>query len=387
MRFRPATSLLVAAFMVLLVGCATVPTAEQLYRSSAAQHGNRAAVLCAVPDLPRRSGSEEGAAALTDVALYWHKALAYSNAVASLRKYKGVLSVEEAVIPVADAQGLWSFSLYGTADVLREKVRHGVPVVVMLQDWSNADSRRFSVVVGFDDVAQQYLCNDGAGSPAIYAYDDFARRWMPTRNWMAVICPPDQVNWAMTESDYLARARFYETRGDWESAKRDYERALALAPSSVDAKRGLATAFQRLRDFSRAAALFREIIQKNPQDDRAANNLAFVLAQSRQSLDEAERLAREVVQREPTNPAALDTLGYVLLQRKDFTDAIPFLESAYEHAQGLDPKAQREIAMHLALAYLGDRRVQMMQKIISSILDSDPDFHLPDELKKTFPAP
>ena len=52
------------------------------------------------------------------------------------------------------------------------------------------------------------------------------------------------------------------------------------------------------------------------------NNLAFLLAETGESLDEALKLARQAVGKEPNNPAFLDTLGFVYLKRDKNDDAI-----------------------------------------------------------------
>ncbi len=376
--------LLIATAMA--AGCATAPTPGELFRNRAAVHGDRAVVVFGVPDLPRRTGPEDGARMLADLAMFWQKPLSYSNA-ATMMATRGKLSVEEALVANAETLGLWAFSLYGSPEEIVSKLRSGVPVVVLLQDGTNIESRRFSVVVGFDDVSKQFLCHDGAPAAAICDYDQFVRKWIPVRQWMAVICPPEMARWPMSAQDLCARARFYASQGQLPAARRDFESALATQPTNDEIKYACANILQESGEFDHAATLFRELRAKNPDDTRIANNLAFVLAKSGKSLDEAERIARSVVQREPANPAALDTLGYVLTLRDNFSEAIPLLEKAYDRAQVLGPRAQREIAVHLALAYMGDRREQMMKKIVNEIMDGAPDFVLPDELKKKINAP
>lgn len=381
MMSRRGHLLLSAAVLLLVAACAT-PGPDAWFRQTALSHGAQAAVLRGVPDLARMPGLQEGAAPLANLANYWGKPLLLRTAAEAIQKARATLPAEEALVQVAEQMGLWSMSMYGTSAVLMERIRHGAPVIVFLQDWTNIDSRRFSVVVGFDEVTRQFLCHDGVGSPVVYSFDEFARKWLPVRHWMAVLAPPEGARWPLTANELQSRARFHEKRGNWAESLKDFEAATRLKPADLEVQMGLAHALQQMGDLDRAIALYRRLLQQNPKSVRIANNLAFVLAKSRTSLGEAESLARSAVQNEPTNPAALDTLGYVLLERKQFAEAIPVLESAYEHAQGLDAHSQHEIAVHLALAYLGDRRVQMMQKIVNDILESEPDFSLPAELKK-----
>lgn len=383
---RCAAGAALTAAVLLLASCASVPTPDELFRATAATHGDRAAVVPGVPDHPRRGGPEHGVAALLNAAAFWQKDLDYTNAAALMARARGAgLPAEDALIASGISLGLWSFSKFGTPDEVTEKLRRGVPVIVMLQDWTDIASRRFSVVVGYDDVTRQFLCHDGEAAARIVDYEEFLRKWLPARFWMAVLCKPEAASWALRAEDYLARGRFHEARGSIADARADYEKALSLQPASAEMKRALAVAVQKGADYARAEKLFRELHEADPADARNANNLAYVLARQRKSLDEAERLSRPVVQADPNNPVVLDTLGYILVLRKNFTEAIPLLEAAYGKAPSLDPAAQHEIAVHLALAYLGDRREQMMRKIVGEILAIDPHFKLPAELKEDAP--
>jgi len=59
---------------------------------------------------------------------------------------------------------------------------------------------------------------------------------------------------------------------------------------------------------------------------QAMNNLAYLLAQTGDSLDEALKLARKAVSQAPNNPAFLDTLGYVYLKRDQNDDALDIFD-------------------------------------------------------------
>jgi predicted Zn-dependent protease len=52
------------------------------------------------------------------------------------------------------------------------------------------------------------------------------------------------------------------------------------------------------------------------------NNLAYLLAQTGDSLDEALKLAHKAVAKAPNNPSYLDTLGYVYLKRDQDDEAL-----------------------------------------------------------------
>lgn len=56
------------------------------------------------------------------------------------------------------------------------------------------------------------------------------------------------------------------------------------------------------------------------------NNLAYLLAETGDSLDEAVQLARKAVAEAPKNPVFLDTLGFVYLKRDQNDDALDIFD-------------------------------------------------------------
>jgi Flp pilus assembly protein TadD len=76
-----------------------------------------------------------------------------------------------------------------------------------------------------------------------------------------------------------------------------------------------------------AKQVIRHTLAQRPDDAEAMNNLAYLLAQTGDSLDEALRLARKAVNKSPDNPAFLDTLGYVYLKRDQNDDALNIFQN------------------------------------------------------------
>jgi Tfp pilus assembly protein PilF len=71
---------------------------------------------------------------------------------------------------------------------------------------------------------------------------------------------------------------------------------------------------------------YEAILERNPDSELAANNLAMLLATYRkdpESLDRAKQLSARFA--ESANPSLLDTYGWVLYKRGDATDSVPVL--------------------------------------------------------------
>lgn len=112
----------------------------------------------------------------------------------------------------------------------------------------------------------------------------------------------------------------------------------------------LAQQSQQRKDYPAAIAGYKKVLDINPDSIIALNNLAWLLAESkdRTALEYAERAHQQA----PFNPNVLDTLGYVLTQNGEAKRAVPLLRMA----STISPQ-RGEIRLHLAkaLADSGDK--------------------------------
>lgn len=116
--------------------------------------------------------------------------------------------------------------------------------------------------------------------------------------------------------------------------------------------------------------------EKYPERPELANNLAFLLARSRQDLDVAYELMVPLREQFTQNAVILDTYAYVLSARGEHDRAIPVYEQALELAGG-----NPTIRFHYAksLAALG-RRSEARQHL-EIVLILDPDFIQAEEAR------
>jgi len=113
----------------------------------------------------------------------------------------------------------------------------------------------------------------------------------------------------LTAANILATSRNSEDR---KKAIEVYEYVVEKAPWSIDAKLGLAGACAMAGDIDRAEGLYREVLQGNPNDPQALNDLAWVLTRYRKLHTAALKLAEEGLAIAPTNRHLLDTRGEIL---------------------------------------------------------------------------
>jgi predicted Zn-dependent protease len=99
------------------------------------------------------------------------------------------------------------------------------------------------------------------------------------------------------------------------------------------------------------------------------NNLAWLLAQQGQSLDEALRLARGAHQKLPGNPNAIDTVGYVLYKRGEYDSAIGLLRDCVNKFPDAAP-----CRYHLGMSYFKTGNPARAKTELAAAMKLDPNF-------------
>lgn len=108
---------------------------------------------------------------------------------------------------------------------------------------------------------------------------------------------------------------------------------------------------ERLDRVEDAIAVFRRLVELDPEDPSAQNALGYTLADRTDRLEEAYTLIERALTARPDEPAFIDSMGWVLFRLGRPLEALPYLERAF----ALQPDA--EVAAHLGevLWALGER--------------------------------
>jgi len=334
-----------------------------------------------------RQNAQHGVFALAPLIQFWGRPPLSAEQMALLTDDPAqMIPVEETMTVLLEERGLWPFAFYGTMDELETRLSAGVPVLVILQNNpALIETRRYVIVSGFNREAKKLLVHDGDSVPTVYTYAQFKRLWRPVRNWMMVVCPPEHVSWEMRIIERVGRARYWERRLDWQSALRDYEAVEQQDPFNTDLMLAKAHALFGSGDIDAAVALYRNVLQIDGLNARAANNLAYSLAESGGDLILAEKMSRRALTIEPSNPSYLDTLGLILLKLKRPKDASVVLEKALYRSENLDRKFQRTITTRLIEAFLDSGQSHLAKQVWSNHQLKDPDYFLPQQLMDRMP--
>jgi tetratricopeptide (TPR) repeat protein len=155
------------------------------------------------------------------------------------------------------------------------------------------------------------------------------------------------------QADLYSRiATTYMTTGDIQKAIDNFKTAKHLVPSNIT----YASQYAEMLDLSgkpnEALAAYREAMKIDPNNPVVLNNLAYLMSQNGQNLDEALTLAQHAKQQLPNFNEVSDTIGWIYIKKK-------LNDSAIEIFKDLTQKAADNPTFHyhyaLALNQKGDK--------------------------------
>jgi cellulose synthase operon protein C len=199
----------------------------------------------------------------------------------------------------------------------------------------------------------------------------------------------------------MAAELLMDHKNDLAGAQQEFERALALDKNNTEAmlKMGLlensrgevdkaletyldgekahpnASAFylfaggiyEKRRDWERARQQYQKVLDMDPENALASNNLAYVMLEQGGNIEVAFSLAQTARRELPDNPSAADTLGWAFYQRQIYDSAI----SLFKEAVRKDP-GNTTFNKHLGLAYVKSRQYALAQQQLDRIVRIDP---------------
>lgn len=129
-----------------------------------------------------------------------------------------------------------------------------------------------------------------------------------------------------------------------------------------------------------AQAVFEKVLADHPETSLAANNLAWLLAETGVRLDESLNLAQTATRLDPANASFRDTLGWVYLKRGVTDLAI----RAFSESVRLAPN-EPQYRYHLAMAYSKAGESEKASSELKRVLTQRPDFKDAQVLLESLP--
>jgi tetratricopeptide (TPR) repeat protein len=145
---------------------------------------------------------------------------------------------------------------------------------------------------------------------------------------------------------YAMLAQLYTRQGRLEEARVEFEGIAARDPSAAGARTMVGMLLEAQGKRADAVKAYEAAVNGPGRSPVAANNLAFIYAESGQNLDVALQLATTAKQGLPEDPNVDDTLGWVYYKRGQPQQAIPYLQESLKR----NPDSA-EVLYHLGMAY------------------------------------
>ena len=131
---------------------------------------------------------------------------------------------------------------------------------------------------------------------------------------------------------YLRMGEAYRFKGDLEFAIAVFQQAQVLQPANLVILNALAYTLEAAGHRQPAAEQYRKMLELDPKNGIALNNLAFMLADTDAAL--ALAYAHRARQLFPNEPTITDTLGWVYLKLNRADDAIPLFTDVVQKNPG-----------------------------------------------------
>lgn len=193
---------------------------------------------------------------------------------------------------------------------------------------------------------------------------------------------------AQTEAAFLEGRSAVERDRLVDTARTQYQRALASDPTNKAALSGLASLYARIGDRARAAATFQTAIQNHPTDHSLAHKYAAVQVRFGDWAGASES-CRQALSIDPENRSYLKTLGYCQAQLGKWDEAFGSLMRVMPEAQAryflgrvlIDLQRFDEAKQQMQAAVAIDPQYQVARLVLADI-DAGRTVARPDDIQQ-----
>lgn len=160
------------------------------------------------------------------------------------------------------------------------------------------------------------------------------------------------------------------------AARAALEEAAVIGPDQPDLFLQLAMLDDLAGDSDAAIRRYRRVLELQPKNAIALNNLAYRLAVDREAYDEALPLARKAATLAPDNPTVLDTVGWIEHLLGNHQEAAMLFTKALSRG----PQSA-DIHLHAAIVYAASGAMAAAENQLTDALKLDPGLAARDDVK------
>ena len=170
-------------------------------------------------------------------------------------------------------------------------------------------------------------------------------------------------------------------RGDTELALQTFLDGAKANPKEVAFNLLAGGVYESKQDWAHARQQYQTVLDVQPDNPLASNNLAYVMLEQGGNVDVAFAMAQTARRQLPDNPSCADTLGWAFYHKGVYTSAINLFKEAL--------KKQPDNGLynyHLGLAYAKNGQTALAKQQLERVMKLKPNSHEADELRKAMAA-
>jgi tetratricopeptide (TPR) repeat protein len=179
-------------------------------------------------------------------------------------------------------------------------------------------------------------------------------------------------------SEALVQLGFVENaRGNTDQALQTYLDGSRSNPKEIAFYLQAGGIYENRQDWDHAKQQYQKVLEIQPENPYASNNLAYVMLQQGGNVDVAFAMAQTAKRQLPNSPDAADTLGWAFYHKQLYTSAINLFKEAV--------KTQPDNALfnyHLGLAYAKSGQAALARQQLDRVVKIKPNFPEVDELRR-----
>ena len=177
---------------------------------------------------------------------------------------------------------------------LLAELKAGRPVLVLQNLGLNIlPAYHYAVVIGVIP-PEKIVLHSGKDKRLVMDIDDFLRTWKKTSSWGMIALRPGELPVNPDRMRYLNAVNAFELGGNVVGAARGYEAASTAWPEDQTALFAIGNNYLLQKKHKEAESIFRDLIQNNPDNIAAINNLAETFARQGCYLKALEVINRAV---------------------------------------------------------------------------------------------
>ena len=179
----------------------------------------------------------------------------------------------------------------------------------------------------------------------------------------AVKLQPDYISPLMNLGNLLLK------KGKLQEALTYYKQVEKINPEYSGNLFSIAAIYDLKGDKQSAKEYYRKTLATMPDHPDAANNLAFILSEKPETIEEAFRLVKIAYNKKPKDPNVIDTRGWIYYQKGSYRNAI----SDFRESLQYNPDSALT-NYHLGMALYQLKKYEEARGYLKKAIQIDPDF-------------